>query len=204
MLFLVMKMGREVELQLSASRMFLDIVLCFQKARLIEHLFFSWFPWFLVLTKSTPVVVSLVVDLVLQLIVGVQDEEAFYLDPHEVQPVVDIRRDNLEANTSSYHCDLQVSFDVVQHVPLESVDSSLAIGFYCRDKGLKLFLTMTFFFFFFFSLMNQRVLHSPKAANHYDMLSDTSQNHQDGSFDIVQGNNAKGRTQEDDYDWQLL
>ncbi|KAF5959243.1 hypothetical protein HYC85_000452 [Camellia sinensis] len=54
MLFLLMKMGREVELQLSASSMLLDIVLSFQKARLNRHLFFCWFPWFLVLTKSTP------------------------------------------------------------------------------------------------------------------------------------------------------
>ncbi|GMP21931.1 hypothetical protein CsSME_00000141 [Camellia sinensis var. sinensis] len=54
MLFLVMKMGREVELQLSASRMLLDNVLGFQKARLIEHTFFCWLPRFLVLTKSTP------------------------------------------------------------------------------------------------------------------------------------------------------
>ncbi|XP_052195929.1 cysteine protease ATG4-like isoform X3 [Diospyros lotus] len=61
-------------------------------------------------------------------IVGVQDDEAFYLDPHEVQPVVDIREDNLEGDTSSYHC------NVVRHIPLDSIDPSLAIGFYCRDK----------------------------------------------------------------------
>uniref|UniRef100_A0A6N2MRJ8 Cysteine protease n=1 Tax=Salix viminalis TaxID=40686 RepID=A0A6N2MRJ8_SALVM len=38
-------------------------------------------------------------------IVGVQDENAFYLDPHEVQPVVNVSRDVVEANTSSYHCE---------------------------------------------------------------------------------------------------
>ncbi|GMP21923.1 hypothetical protein CsSME_00000136 [Camellia sinensis var. sinensis] len=136
-------------------------------------------------------------------IVGVQDEEAFYLDPHEVQPVVDIRKDNLEADTSSYHC------NVVRHVPLDSVDSSLAIGFYCRDKddfddfcnraskladgskGAPLF-TVT------------HTRNPPRAADHYDMLSDTSRNQQDESFDIVHGNNAEGGTQEDDCDWQLL
>ncbi|KAA0032358.1 cysteine protease ATG4-like isoform X1 [Cucumis melo var. makuwa] len=61
-------------------------------------------------------------------IVGVQDENAFYLDPHEVQQVVNIDKDDLEADTSSYHC------NVIRHIPLESIDPSLAIGFYCRDK----------------------------------------------------------------------
>ncbi|KAI3462429.1 hypothetical protein Pfo_019092 [Paulownia fortunei] len=62
-------------------------------------------------------------------IVGVQDEKAFYLDPHEVQQVVDIKRDYVDVDTSSYHC------NVVRHIPLDSIDSSLAIGFYCRDKS---------------------------------------------------------------------
>ncbi|KAG7017160.1 Cysteine protease ATG4 [Cucurbita argyrosperma subsp. argyrosperma] len=61
-------------------------------------------------------------------IVGVQDENAFYLDPHEVQQVVNIDKDDLDADTSSYHC------NVIRHIPLESMDPSLAIGFYCRDK----------------------------------------------------------------------
>ncbi|XVE83511.1 hypothetical protein DITRI_Ditri16bG0093400 [Diplodiscus trichospermus] len=63
-------------------------------------------------------------------IVGVQEENVFYLDPHEVQPVVNLSRDNLEADTSSYHC------DIIRHIPLDSIDPSLAIGFLCRDKGL--------------------------------------------------------------------
>ncbi|KAK4416627.1 Cysteine protease ATG4 [Sesamum alatum] len=62
-------------------------------------------------------------------IVGVQDEKAFYLDPHDVQQVAHIKTDDLEADTSSYHC------NVVRHMPLESIDSSLAIGFYCRNKS---------------------------------------------------------------------
>ncbi|XP_020092565.1 cysteine protease ATG4B-like isoform X2 [Ananas comosus] len=37
-------------------------------------------------------------------IVGVQDDKAFYLDPHEVQLAAEIKQDNLEADTSSYHC----------------------------------------------------------------------------------------------------
>ncbi|KAL4573632.1 hypothetical protein LXL04_020446 [Taraxacum kok-saghyz] len=57
-----------------------------------------------------------------------QDEKAFYLDPHGVQQVVNISKDNLEADTSSYHC------NVVRQIPLEPIDPSLAIGFYCRDK----------------------------------------------------------------------
>ncbi|CAI9753038.1 unnamed protein product [Fraxinus pennsylvanica] len=37
-------------------------------------------------------------------IVGVQDEKAFYLVPHEVQQVLDIKLDNVGVDTSSYHC----------------------------------------------------------------------------------------------------
>ncbi|KAH6758647.1 Peptidase family C54 protein [Perilla frutescens var. frutescens] len=62
-------------------------------------------------------------------IVGVQDDKAFYLDPHEVQQVANIKRDSVDADTSSYHC------NVVRHIALDSIDSSLAIGFYCRDKS---------------------------------------------------------------------
>ncbi|GFP90620.1 cysteine protease atg4 [Phtheirospermum japonicum] len=62
-------------------------------------------------------------------LVGVQDENAFYLDPHEVQQVIDIKKDNVDLDTSSYHC------NIVRHIPLDSIDSSLAIGFYCRDKS---------------------------------------------------------------------
>ncbi|CAH9134652.1 unnamed protein product [Cuscuta epithymum] len=62
-------------------------------------------------------------------IIGVQDDKAFYLDPHEAQQVVDIRTDTLNADTSSYHC------NVVRHLPLDSIDPSLAIGFFCKDKS---------------------------------------------------------------------
>ncbi|KAL0378191.1 UNVERIFIED_CONTAM: Cysteine protease ATG4 [Sesamum radiatum] len=102
-------------------------------------------------------------------IVGVQDEKAFYLDPHDVQQdhtflinrlgirkdntnsavvtgnatylvylmfdfnttdlVAHVKTDDLDADTSSYHC------NVLRHMPLESIDSSLAIGFYCRNKS---------------------------------------------------------------------
>ncbi|CAA6666592.1 unnamed protein product [Spirodela intermedia] len=62
-------------------------------------------------------------------IVGVQDDKALYLDPHLVQPVVDIKRGDLEADTSSYHC------STVRQLPLDQLDPSLAIGFYCRDRG---------------------------------------------------------------------
>ncbi|XP_050238724.1 cysteine protease ATG4-like [Mercurialis annua] len=61
-------------------------------------------------------------------IVGVQDDNVFYLDPHEVQSTVNIGRDDLEADTSSYHsC-------IVRHIPLDAIDPSLAIGFYCRSR----------------------------------------------------------------------
>ncbi|MCL7025148.1 hypothetical protein MKW94_018042 [Papaver nudicaule] len=61
-------------------------------------------------------------------LVGVQDDKAFYLDPHEVQQVAELGRENLEADTTSYHC------SVVRNLPLDMIDPSLAIGFYCRDK----------------------------------------------------------------------
>ncbi|KAF8769305.1 hypothetical protein HU200_006819 [Digitaria exilis] len=61
-------------------------------------------------------------------IAGVQDDRALYLDPHEVQMAVHVAPDNLEADTSSYHC------SVVRDLALDQIDPSLAIGFYCRDK----------------------------------------------------------------------
>ncbi|XP_039016931.1 cysteine protease ATG4-like isoform X2 [Hibiscus syriacus] len=39
-------------------------------------------------------------------IVGVQEENVFYLDPHDVQPVVNLIPDNMEVDTSSYHCEV--------------------------------------------------------------------------------------------------
>ncbi|XP_050365854.1 cysteine protease ATG4-like [Argentina anserina] len=65
-------------------------------------------------------------------IIGVQDENALYLDPHDVQPVVNLSRNGAEVvdgdATSSYHC------NVIRLIPLVAVDPSLAIGFYCRDR----------------------------------------------------------------------
>ncbi|KAG0585015.1 hypothetical protein M758_3G251700 [Ceratodon purpureus] len=62
-------------------------------------------------------------------LVGVQDDQAIYLDPHETQQVVPVTPDNLEVDTGSYHC------SVARRLPLDSIDPSLAIGFYCRDRG---------------------------------------------------------------------
>jgi len=61
-------------------------------------------------------------------IVGVQDDQALYLDPHEVQQVVEISPDNMGVDTGSYHC------SVVRQLPLSAIDPSLAIGFYCRNR----------------------------------------------------------------------
>eukprot|EP00249_Psilotum_nudum_P019197 c27138_g1_i1 orf=316-1206(-) len=61
-------------------------------------------------------------------LVGVQDDQALYLDPHEVQQVLVISPDNLEVDTSSYHC------SVVRNMPLNAIDPSLALGFYCRNQ----------------------------------------------------------------------
>ncbi|KAJ1443638.1 Peptidase C54 [Sesbania bispinosa] len=51
--------------------------------------------------------------------------EAFILNVLNGFQVVNINGDTQEPNTSSYHC---------KHIPLDSIDPSLAIGFYCRDK----------------------------------------------------------------------
>ncbi|CAH8392140.1 unnamed protein product [Eruca vesicaria subsp. sativa] len=61
-------------------------------------------------------------------IVGVQEDNGFYLDPHDVQQVVTVNKETIDVDTSSYHC------NVLRYVPLESLDPSLALGFYCRDK----------------------------------------------------------------------
>ncbi|CAF2113074.1 unnamed protein product [Brassica napus] len=61
-------------------------------------------------------------------IVGVQEDKGFYLDPHDVLQVVTVNKETQDVDTSSYHC------NTVRYVPLESLDPSLALGFYCRDK----------------------------------------------------------------------
>ncbi|KAK0608831.1 hypothetical protein LWI29_036627 [Acer saccharum] len=132
-------------------------------------------------------------------IVGVQEENAFYLDPHDAQPVVNISRDNLDADTSSYHS------NVVRHIHFDAIDPSLAIGFYCRDKddfddfclrasklaevsnGAPLFtVTQT----------------HKKPVNHSDVLGDTGGIREDDSLGVVPVGDAEGYTNEDD--WQLL
>jgi len=57
--------------------------------------------------------------------VAVQDTSFFYLDPHVSQSFV-LMADNFA--TESYHC------NIPQKMPMASIDPSLAIGFYCRDK----------------------------------------------------------------------
>jgi cysteine protease ATG4 len=61
-------------------------------------------------------------------LVGVQDGQALYLDPHETQQAVRILPENPEVDTSSYHC------SIVRRIPLDSIDPSLALGFYCRNR----------------------------------------------------------------------
>ncbi|GLT66067.1 hypothetical protein SLA2020_384600 [Shorea laevis] len=121
-------------------------------------------------------------------IVGVQDENVFYLDPHDVQSVVNLSRDDLEADTSSYHC------DTIRYIPLGSIDPSLAIGFYCRDKDD----------FDNFCLRASKLASesngaplftvSQKQVSHSDGLADTVGVQEDDSFDVMP----------DGDDWQLL
>lgn len=132
-------------------------------------------------------------------IVGVQEESAIYLDPHDVQPVIYIGKDDLEADTSTYHS------DVIRHIHLDSIDPSLAIGFYCRDKddfddfcarasklaeesnGAPLFtVTQT----------------HKKPVNHSDVLGETGGVPEDDSLGVMSMNDAVGNAHEDD--WQLL
>jgi len=59
--------------------------------------------------------------------VALQDSNLFYLDPHIVQPVVNMSVDQFTSD--SYHC------AVPHKMPMSNVDPSLAIGFYCADKN---------------------------------------------------------------------
>jgi len=58
--------------------------------------------------------------------VALQDSNLFYLDPHIVQPVVNMSADQF--NSDTYHC------AVPHKMAMNNVDPSLAIGFYCADK----------------------------------------------------------------------
>ncbi|KAJ9173912.1 hypothetical protein P3X46_017000 [Hevea brasiliensis] len=133
-------------------------------------------------------------------IVGVQDDCAFYLDPHDVQPVVNISRDGMEADTSSYHC------DVIRHIPLDSIDPSLAIGFYCRDKddfdgfcSLASELADDSHGAPLFTVAHTRKL--PKQVGH-GTLNENDEIEEDDSFGVMPMNDAEGCAQEDE--WQLL
>ncbi|XP_062113474.1 cysteine protease ATG4-like [Humulus lupulus] len=130
-------------------------------------------------------------------LVGVQDDKAFYLDPHEVQPIIDIGRNSVEADTSSYHS------SVVRHVALDSIDPSLAIGFYCRDKDD----------FDDFCLRGNKLAEEsngaplftvtqslPKPVSHSNVLGDSSE--VSDSFEALPSNNADDCSHEDE--WQLL
>eukprot|EP00850_Spirogloea_muscicola_P022931 SM000318S12233 [mRNA] locus=s318:47252:49375:- [translate_table: standard] len=62
-------------------------------------------------------------------LVGVQQDQVFYLDPHEVQSLSRVSLDSAaEVDTSSYHC------SVVRRMPLEAIDPSVALGFYCDSQ----------------------------------------------------------------------
>ncbi|KAE7995822.1 hypothetical protein FH972_000589 [Carpinus fangiana] len=134
-------------------------------------------------------------------VVGVQDEKALFLDPHDVQLVVNINRDDLEADTSSYHC------NIIRHISLDLIDSSLAIGFYCRDKddfddfclraskladesnGAPLF-----------TVAQKHNLSKP--VSHPELLVDSDGIQKDDSFGVEPINDAEGHAHDDE--WQLL
>ncbi|KAL2922397.1 Cysteine protease ATG4 [Bienertia sinuspersici] len=123
-------------------------------------------------------------------IVGVQDENAFYLDPHEVQPVAYFAKDDLETDTSSFHS------NVVRHIPLKSIDPSLAIGFYCKDKDD----------FDDFCARASKLANESNGAPLFTVTnvrnsSKTSGDFREDSYDMLHPNND-GAMQEDE--WQLL
>ncbi|RVX23313.1 Cysteine protease ATG4 [Vitis vinifera] len=125
---------------------------------------------------------------------------------NEYLAVVDIRRENLEADTLSYHCNCS---SIIRHICLDSIDPSLAIGFYCRDKddfddfciraskladesnGAPLFTVAH--------------IHSlPKPISCSDGMDDCSGFREDDSFDVVSNKGAEGYEHEHEDDWQLL
>ncbi|KAH1072019.1 hypothetical protein J1N35_024347 [Gossypium stocksii] len=134
-------------------------------------------------------------------IVGVQEENVFYLDPHDVQPVVNLSMDDLEADTSSYHC------NIIRYIPLDSLDPSLAIGFFCRDKD-------DFDDFCFraskladesngaplFTVAQTHGVFKP--INHGDTMADADGDGMDGSIGVLPTGDVDGNSHEDD--WQLL
>ncbi|CAN6453559.1 unnamed protein product [Victoria cruziana] len=133
-------------------------------------------------------------------IVGVQGEQAIYLDPHELQPAVDISCNNPDADPSSYHC------SVVRQMNLNMLDPSIAIGFYCRDKDdFEDFCVRSA------ELANQsngaplftvtRATSSPRRA-HKDNLMDSLDNNIDGF--TVYDRNEKIDSPSNGDDWQLL
>ncbi|KVI05429.1 Peptidase C54 [Cynara cardunculus var. scolymus] len=159
-------------------------------------------------------------------IIGVQDDKVFYLDPHEVQQAVNISKDNLEADSSSYHC------NVIRQIPLESIDPSLAIGFYCRDKGTNAFSLLRYaseksrkLILFWLSKSDENGMQfvcSPEdfddfcsraselaaESNGAPLFTVTETRHSSGSSRSQEGNsfdasgeNAEGSAQDD---WQLL
>jgi len=58
--------------------------------------------------------------------VAIQDSFFFYLDPHVVQPSIHMNEQSF--SSESFHC------AVPHKMPINAVDPSLAIGFYCSDK----------------------------------------------------------------------
>eukprot|EP01116_Phalansterium_solitarium_P017591 TRINITY_DN4377_c0_g3_i1.p1 TRINITY_DN4377_c0_g3~~TRINITY_DN4377_c0_g3_i1.p1 ORF type:complete len:348 (-),score=88.79 TRINITY_DN4377_c0_g3_i1:71-1114(-) len=58
--------------------------------------------------------------------VGCQDDNVFFLDPHTVQPSIQM---NDHFSTESFHC------PAPRKMPLNSLDPSMCIGFYCKDHA---------------------------------------------------------------------
>lgn len=60
--------------------------------------------------------------------VAYQDDNLFYLDPHTIQPAVSMSEPRF--NTESYHYS-----GVTKKISFDSIDPSLALGFYCPSEN---------------------------------------------------------------------
>ncbi|KAL1189572.1 Cysteine protease ATG4b [Cardamine amara subsp. amara] len=117
-------------------------------------------------------------------IVGVQEDKGFYLDPHDVQQVVTVKKENQDVDTSSYHC------NTIRYVPLESLDPSLALGFYCRDKDD-------------FDDFCNRATKLAGDSNGAPLFTVT-QSHRTNDYGIAETSTEEISGEEHEDDWQLL
>eukprot|EP01023_Acetabularia_acetabulum_P001458 TRINITY_DN10569_c1_g1_i1.p1 TRINITY_DN10569_c1_g1~~TRINITY_DN10569_c1_g1_i1.p1 ORF type:complete len:487 (-),score=82.37 TRINITY_DN10569_c1_g1_i1:248-1708(-) len=115
--------------------------------------------------------------------VGCQHHSLLYLDPHASQPVV------RDGDMSSYHC------GVMRHMDVTSMDSSLALGFYCANKQE-------------FEDLCGRLLELEMSCKHAPLITQTALNQLENQRKQIQ-ERFPDETQisyvdEDDQDWEVV